>query len=402
MSLHIVIFIDQHAETLGGMQTSVRLQKKFLEKLGHRVTLISPGVRGNHAPDADTIELPSLPAGPGEYSIVLPSVLTRRALDKALATLPPVDLIHVQGDFWAAIAGYQLAEQRRIPVVHTMHNRVDVGIEATMPAPGLVVRALGAWQKATLGIRGPGAKTAWEFLGNFAKRANAVTAPSSHFAALLEERGVYSPVRVVSNGLDDDIAKDLLATAESTAPGTEHHGRPRLVWTGRFSQEKRLIPFLEAVKASGIDADIHIFGNGALRKQAETIAASMQPATINFRGSVPYPTMLEELQKADALIQTSIGFESQGMTVFEAAALGTPSVLADHRIAADLPADCFWLTPGDDVPGLAQALAVAVDDIRNGSGPSTAAYDPTSFFQSAKTDLMLEVYREALGERAHA
>jgi glycosyltransferase involved in cell wall biosynthesis len=199
---------------------------------------------------------------------------------------------------------------------------------------------------------------------------------------------------VVSNGLDDDIAEELLSRVDAAAPSSGT--RPRLVWTGRFSQEKRLLPFLEAVKISGIEADIHIFGNGALRKPAEAIAATITNSTIHFRGSVPYPTMLEELQKADALVQTSIGFESQGMTVFEAAALGTPSVLADHRIAADLPAESMWLTPGDDVAGLAEALVVATEDIRNGSGPSTAAYDPKSFFQSTKTELMLEVYREAL------
>ena len=397
MSLHIAIFIDQHSETLGGMQTSVRLQKKFLEKLGHRVTLVSPALRGRHQTDPDVIELPSLPADAGEYSMFVPSAWTRKVLDRELAKRPPLDLIHVQGDFWGAIAGYQLSEKRRLPVVHTMHNRVDVGIEATMPAPKLVVRGLGTWQKASLSKRGPVAKDAWEYLANFAAGANAVTAPSSHFAALLEEKHVFHPVRVVSNGLDDDIAEDLLARAANATDDFRDSPRPRLVWTGRFSQEKRLLPFLEAVKVSEIDADIHIFGNGALRKPAEAIAETITNATINFRGSVPYPVMLEELQKADALVQTSIGFESQGMTVFEAAALGTPSILADHRIAADLPVDSMWLTPGDDVAGLAQALAVATTDIREGSGPSTAAYDPKSFFQSTKTELMLEVYREALG-----
>ncbi|GAB2889475.1 glycosyltransferase [Neomicrococcus lactis] len=413
MPLHVAIFIDQHSETLGGMQTSVRLQKKFLERLGHRVTLVSPALRHRHDADPYIIELPSIPAGPGEYAMFVPNGFTRAVLDRELAKRPPLDLIHIQGDFWAAIAGYQLADRRRLPVVHTMHNNVHVGIEATMPVPKVVVRGLGEWQKRSLGLRGPAASTAWEFLGNFAQRANAVTAPSSHFAQLLEDEQVFQPVRVVSNGLDDDIATELLSGASSQASTTfpissngvgsreaEKRARPRLSWTGRFSQEKRLLPFLEAVKLSGIDADIHIFGGGALQKQAEAIAGSITTATVHFRGSVPYPTMLRELQLADALVQTSIGFESQGMTVFEAAALGTPSILADHRIAADLPEGSMWLTTSDDVAGLAHALETATADISNGSGPSTAAYDPTSFFQSAKTELMLELYREALGQRA--
>ena len=37
--MHVVMFGDQHLESLGGAQVSMRLQRRFLEKAGHTVTI---------------------------------------------------------------------------------------------------------------------------------------------------------------------------------------------------------------------------------------------------------------------------------------------------------------------------------------------------------------------------
>ena len=79
---------------------------------------------------------------------------------------PPVDVVHVQADFWGAFIGHRFAARHGLPVVHTMHNRVDVGIEATAPFPGAVLRVLNAWQRRALGgptIRRRG-RDGWSYL----------------------------------------------------------------------------------------------------------------------------------------------------------------------------------------------------------------------------------------------
>ncbi|GER22574.1 hypothetical glycosyl transferase [Zafaria cholistanensis] len=385
------MFLDQHPDTLGGMQTSVRLQRQFLEAAGHRVTLVSPAQRGRHPADKGIVELPAVPLGPGEYSLCVPGKATDRALHRAMAARPPVDVVHVQADFWQAIIGYRFAAAVSAPVVHTMHNRLDVGIAATLPFPGLVQSGLGVLQRRFLDTGLPAARDAWTYLARFTDRAERVTAPSSHFGRLLQERGVFDHVDVVSNGLDDAIARELLATPK---PGPR--ARPRLAWVGRFSAEKRLLPFLDAVSRSGIDAEIHIFGDGGQRRAAEARAAGISPAEVVFRGKVPYRRMLAELREADALVQTSQGFETQGMTVFEALVLGTPSLLSDHRIAADLPAGSHWTTGGDSVEALAAALAQAVTELRQGTGPVLGGAGSGHFLQSRQTAAMVEVYRQAM------
>ena len=64
-----------------------------------------------------------------------PGRRTDRFVDAALEERPPVDVVHVQADFWGAFTGHRYARRHGLPTVHTMHNRVDVGIAATAPFP---------------------------------------------------------------------------------------------------------------------------------------------------------------------------------------------------------------------------------------------------------------------------
>ena len=169
--VHVAMFLDQHPDTSGGMQTSVRLQRQFLEASGHQVTLVSPAQRGRQPKDEGIVELSSVPLGPGEYSLCVPGRATDRALHRAMAARPPVDVVHVQADFWQAIIGYRFAAAVNAPVVHTMHNRLDVGIAATMPFPGLVQRGFGALQRRFLDTGRPAARDAWTYLARFTERA---------------------------------------------------------------------------------------------------------------------------------------------------------------------------------------------------------------------------------------
>ncbi|WP_372696761.1 glycosyltransferase [Arthrobacter sp. JSM 101049] len=392
-ALHIAMFADQHPRTLGGMQTSVQLQRKFLQRAGHRVTIVSPGLRPRHtAPDPDVLTMPTLPLGPGEYGLSLPSRRTIHTVVTGLRQRGAPDVIHVQADFWGAVVGYAAAAILDVPVVHTMHNHVEAGLQATMPLPGLLQRGFGLMQRRVLRTGAPAPADAWAYLRGFAARAAAVTAPSTHFAELLQDHGVCWKAEVIPTGLDDDVARELLAVPRDRCP----RERPVLTWIGRFSAEKRLIPFLQAVASSGIRADVQVFGDGAERHRAERLAVDITAASITFRGRVPYGQMLAELRRSDALVQTSQGFETQGMTVYEAAALGTPTILSDHRIAADLPEDLLWLTADDTIEGLARTLAAATAELRQGRREPDGPVQAERFLQSRQTARMVDVYRRAM------
>ena len=399
--MHIVFFGDQHLDSLGGAQVSMRLQREFLERAGHTVTVVAPrmhGARASRVADSSNVDLPSVPITTDrEYSMSWPGRATDRALDRAMTHRPPVDLVHVQADFWGAFIGHRYAARHGIPVVHTMHNRVDVGIAAVTPLHGPVLRALNLWRRRAL--RGAAEQMrgndGWAFLRGIASGSSAVTAPSTHFARRLEENGVFSPVDVVWNGIDDDVREATLAAA----PIERAPGRPRFVWLGRMSPEKRLLPFLEAFVASGIDADLEIIGGGAQRAAAEKIVSGL--SNVRFAGKLSYADTLARIAAADALVQTSIGFETQGMTPFEAATLGTPSVISDPDIAAELGGG-LWAAPGaagtEDQrrAGLVETLRRAASDIAAGIAPQPMREVSESFRQSSRTAAMIEIYERVL------
>src|SRR6478735_4692732 len=397
--MHVVMFGDQHVESLGGAQVSMRLQRRFLERAGHPVTIVAPAMHGPRgravAPDEAYVDMPSIPLTlDREYSLTWPGRRTDRWVDAALRRRPPVDVVHVQSDFWGAYIGHRFAARHGIPVVHTMHNRVDVGIEATAPFPKLVLRTLNRWERHALSSPTAGVD-GWAYLRRLATRSAAVTAPSSHFARRLERHGVVPAsggVDVIWNGIDDDVldqalAADLAAPAAGRAPGL-----PRFVWLGRMSPEKRLLPFLEALADSGIRADVEVIGGGGQLAEARRLVERRRPAaSVVFAGRQTYTETLRRIRAADAVVQTSIGFETQGMTVFEAASLGTPAVVSDPDIAAELGSG-YWTVADASTPALAAALRQAAADIEAGTAPMPDPSIGERFRQSTQTAAMIDVY----------
>ena len=402
--MHIVFFADQHAESLGGAQVSMRLQRAYLERAGHTVTVVAPRMHSARGADAARdpgyVDLPSVPiTADREYSLTWPGRRTDRFLDRALTRRPPVDLVHVQADFWGAFIGHRFAHRHGVPAVHTMHNRVDVGIAAVTPLHRPVLGALNLWRRTALRGIGPQPRGAdgWAYLAGVAAESRAVTAPSGHFARRLEQHGVFGSVDVIWNGIDDEVLARVLAAA----PAERAPGRPRFIWLGRMSPEKRLLPFLEAVVASDVDADIEIVGGGAQLRAAERIAARAGRPGIRFAGRIGYADVLARIAAADAVVQTSIGFETQGMTPFEAAALGTPTIVSDPDIAGELRGGLWAVPSAVDEPARATALAetlrIAAADIAAGRAPVPDPQVAADFRQSSRTAAMLEVYERVLG-----
>ena len=93
-------------------------------------------------------------------------------------------------------------------------------------------------------------------------------------------------------------------------------------------------------------------------------------------------------------MQTSIGFETQGMTVFEAASLGTPAIVTDPDIGGELGSG-FWQVPDASVAALAETLRVAASDIAAGTAPVPEPTIRERFRQSSRTAAMVEVYERA-------
>mgnify|MGYP000266934371 CR=1 FL=1 len=387
--MHILIFCEQHPHTLGGAQTSVLLQAKFLERAGHIVTFVSPALRRGPLDDPKFIDLPSWSVPTvNEYTWLWP---TNRHLDliaQGLSSRPPVDVVHVQSDFWGAAFGYRFAHDRAIPLVHTMHHRLDVGVDGSIPFPALFYAMLGRWQKWSLGnrfTRRP--RSAFEYLAGFAREADTVISPSRHFARLLESRGVATksgkPLSVLPTGVDDDVLDSIVHdTAQPDAPLS-------IAWVGRFSPEKRILEFCESLNHVTAPIRVTMVGDGALRPKVEALA----PESVTFVGALAYSDAMKVIANADVLVQSSDGFETQGMTVTEALALGTHVVVVDRDIAGELPEGSFSLTKDLTARSMAETLDECARRVRAGDRPKNEAFR-VQFRQSSRTAEMVALYSE--------
>jgi glycosyltransferase involved in cell wall biosynthesis len=149
---------------------------------------------------------------------------------------------------------------------------------------------------------------------------------TSALAALLEEarRDPPNPGNAHERLPDDDNAKRL----ERFLSGDE----PTVVYFGKLIEQKGVQVLLEAMKS--VDARLVVVGFGPYRAQLEALAG---PRTL-FTGPFEHRHLVHLLPLADATVVPSIFPEAFGMVAAEAAAAGSPPLVARHSGLAEVAA----------------------------------------------------------------
>jgi glycosyltransferase involved in cell wall biosynthesis len=391
--------MDQHPHSLGGVQTSVMLQKKYLNRNGVQVTIFAPKSK-RMVQDPDIKVIPSSYATFGrEYSVVW-SLRKASKFCQSQYEAQHFDLVHLQGDFAAASLAIELAKSRNLPIVYTSHTNVDVMANKLIGKPlKIVLLRFFTWQHAHfLKIANhPKVFTAFEYMGFVHRNMDKVLAPSSHYAKLLKSKGVAEEVEVVINGVDDELLTDL--KRNTPIPQKPVH----FVWAGRMQPEKRLLQALEAFARAKGKATLDVYGFGPLERAAKNfVRARRLSKRVKFHGKLPHRDILQVFADADAVMQTSIGFETQGLTVYEAAAVGTPTILCDPNISAELPQGSNWLDQAGTIKGLAKTIKKANKDILEGNTKREALADNKWLHQSEISKKTMALYEQMIEQKATA
>lgn len=145
--------------------------------------------------------------------------------------------------------------------------------------------------------------------------------------------------------------------AMAPGPRAQAETNRRFLFVGRVSQEKGAALFAQAATAAGVSAAVA--GSGPE-------LASLQRAhpALQFLGWVPPSGLAATLRAARALVFPSIWYETLGMTVQEALAVGLPVIVADGTAARE------WVEPGKtgllfkhmDAVDLARCLTLLASD----------------------------------------
>jgi glycosyltransferase involved in cell wall biosynthesis len=389
--------MDQHPHSLGGLQTSVMLQKKYLNRNGVQVTIFAPkSKRATYDKDIKVIPS-SYPSIGREYSVVW-SLRKAAKFCQSQYESQNYDLVHLQGDFAAASLAIELARSRNLPLVYTAHTNIDVMGNKLLGKPlKIIFLRFFTWQHAHfLKIANyPKVFTAFEYMAFIHRNMEKVIAPSSHFAKMLKEKGVATEVDVMITGVDDDLLADVTRTA--TIPQ-----KPVcFVWAGRMQPEKRILQTIEAFAKAKTNATLDIYGFGPLERAAKNLVrARLLSKRVKFHGKLPHREILQVFANADAVMQTSIGFETQGLTVYEAAATRTPTILCDSKISAELPEGSNWLDETGTIKGLAKTIKKANKEISEGATRRETLSDNRWLSQSEISKKTIALYKQMIEEKA--
>lgn len=118
--MRIVLFVRQYAPLIGGMETATRDVALELHQMGHHVTVITSNrskATGQRLPDRETIAgIDVIRIGGWWRPLFIPR--TR------LATIPPADIMHVQGIDGLVWLAWRVSMRRHVPFLVTGHGAI--------------------------------------------------------------------------------------------------------------------------------------------------------------------------------------------------------------------------------------------------------------------------------------
>ncbi len=161
----------------------------------------------------------------------------------------------------------------------------------------------------------------------------------------------------------------LPVPGEAGGPTDAALGTAPFLFLGRLAPEKGGAVLAQAAAREGLP--VTYVGEGEARAEWQRL----HPAGL-FTGWLDRAATLQQLQGARALVFPSQWYETQGLVVSEAAALGIPAIVSDCTAAAEniVDGETGWLFAAGDVAALARKMRWMIDHPREAAAMGAAAY----------------------------
>ena len=367
--MKIAFFSDCFLDLTGGIVTTITAQKQELESRGHTVYVFSSAYPKSEAEMAKLQKQNIFPVkscrvfGRGLTPIARrPRIIEKQVL-KNHPEIKDFDCFYIHYEAGCSIAGLRLGKKLHIKTIQVMHGREDIGEQNLIPRGfRTVVASLLNWfhswylphpikikRDNYLATTTAGAKM-WTLMVNHANFADLVLTPSEHFKRKLLHYGVKKPLKVLPNGVADDLfVSDL-------KPRILQKGEPlKIIWHSRVSKEKRILPFLEALTKLDGKYELNVYGDGNDLKSAQRYVKK-HGLNVRFRGPVPFREIYPEIIKSHLDVLNSYNFDTFGMTLVEAESAGTPTIFVDPDLKAIVPEKGSILAKSEAPEGVANAI----------------------------------------------
>ncbi len=367
--MKIAIFSDCYLDLTGGITTSINAEKAELEKRGHTVLIFSSAYPRSHAAREQLAKNHIFPVPSCRFFFRGLSPISRRPkvvvkwLMKNFPELDGFDIFYIHYEAGCSIAGLKLAKKLSIPAVQVMHGREDMGETNIIPFGFRTIVADALNWRHSLCLPHPikihrdgyfassiAKAKMWTLMVNHANAADLVLTPSKHFAKKLEHYGVTKKIVALPNGIPDELFE-----AEIKPRSLKSGETLRIIWHSRVSAEKRIMPFLEALRKVDGKYKLEVFGGGGDFFRAGRYARRHN-LNVKFRGNASFKKVYAALKKSHLDVLVSYDFDTFGMTLIEAAAVGVPTLVVDPDLEETVPRGGYVLSSSPSPDDMAEAL----------------------------------------------
>lgn len=348
--MKIAFFSDCYLDLTGGIVTTINAQKKELEKRGHLVYVFSSSYPKTKEETTKLNKENIFPIkschlwGRGLTPIARrPKIIEKQILNEH-PEIKNFDVFYIHYEAGCSIAGLRLGKKLNIKTIQVMHGREDIGEQNLVPRGfKTIVATLLNWfhswylphhikitKDNYLATTTAGAKM-WTLMVNHANFADLVLTPSIHFQKKLIHYGVKKEIKVLPNGVADELfipnLKPKILNKNKTL---------EIIWHSRVSKEKRIMPFLQALKNINGKYHLDVFGDGNDFKNAKNFT-NKNHLNITFHGPKPFNKIYPQILKSHLDVLNSYNFDTFGMTLIEAESAGTPALYVDPDLKEIAP-----------------------------------------------------------------
>lgn len=338
---------------VNGIVTSSHNLAQNLMKRGHRVIYIAPRWKESKITEVDGVPVYYVASYETFVYPGMRNVLPWSRHVKKILQRENVDIVHATGPWllnWAALRAARKLDLVTVQTFHTMlqeptYIRYFTHSDALVP----VLRAI-----------------AWRYFGLYMRRSDAVTGPSRHVKSELEEHYPDVPIHHIPNGINLEKFQNG-ANIEETKRRFPDFNEKTFIFIGRLGQEKsvdRLINGMSVAIRRDREIRLILIGDGPGRPAYEAQVRELRlTREIHFLGRIDPIDLYSSglIHNACANITASIT-ESFGMTVIEAMASGTPSIVPDVPGISELTVGTGLTFHRDDLEELADQALRLVND----------------------------------------
>lgn len=367
--MKIAFFSDCYLDLTGGIRSSINAQKKALEDNGHEVYVFSTGYPKSkqelkNLKNQNIFQVPSCKFFfRGLTPISRKPKIVEKWLLKNYPEIKKFDIYYIHYESGCSIAGLKLAKKLNIPSVQVMHGREDEGESNIIPfglrsIVAFFLNFFHSWYipsqtkiKRDNYLANTYAKAKmWTLMVNHANYADLVLTPSEHFQKKLIHYGVKKDIKVFSSGFPDEkFPKN--PPIKSLNPGEEL----KIIWHSRVSAEKRMMPFLRAVRKIQGKYRLDVYGGGGDFFRARRYA-KRHKLNVFFHGNTTLDKLYGSIKKSHLDVLVSYNFDTFGMTLIEAESAGIPVLFCDPDMTEIVPKGSFIKSRNETPEAIADAI----------------------------------------------